>query len=145
VEVTRALDIAIAGGENEFTKYGFRRILAARSMDIVQPDVCAAGGITECKKIAALAQASAISCVPHAWGTAIGLAATVHYLASLPETPMCLFPVSPLLEYEQTFNPFRDLLAKEPIVHKAGFVAVSNKPGLGVEVDRAILDKYRVK
>ena len=145
VEVTRALDIAIAGGENEFTKYGFRRILASRSMDIVQPDVCAAGGITECKKIAALAQASAISCVPHAWGTAIGLAATIHYIASLPDTPMCLFPVPPLLEYEQTFNPFRDLLAKEPIVHKGGFVDVSTKPGLGIEIDRAVLDKYRVK
>lgn len=145
VEVSRALDMATAGGENEFTKYGFRRILAARAMDIVQPDVCAAGGITECKKIAALAQASAIACVPHAWGTAIGLAATVHFLASLPETPMCLFPISPLLEYEQTFNPFRDQLAKEPIVHKGGFVDVSTKPGLGVDVDRAILDKYRVK
>ena len=145
VEVTRALDIAIAGGENEFTKYGFRRILAARSMDIVQPDVCAAGGITECKKIAALAQASATACVPHAWGTAIGLSATIHFLASLPETPMCLFPISPLLEYEQTFNPFRDQLAKEPIVHKGGFVDVSDKPGLGVDIDRAVLDKYRVK
>ena len=145
VEVTRALDIAIAGGENEFTKYGFRRILAARSMDIVQPDVCAAGGITECKKIAALAQASAIACVPHAWGTAIGLAATVHFLASLPDTPMCLFPVPPLLEYEQTFNPFRDELAKEPIVHKGGYVDVLTKPGLGIEIDRAVLDKYRVK
>jgi D-galactarolactone cycloisomerase len=125
VEVSRALDIAIAGGENEFTKYGFRRILAARAMDIVQPDVCAAGGITECKKIAALAQASAIACVPHAWGTAIGLAATIHFLASLPETPMCLFPMPPLLEYEQTFNPFRDQLAREPIMHKGGFVDVS--------------------
>lgn len=145
VEVSRALDMATAGGENEFTKYGFRRILAARAMDIVQPDVCAAGGITECKKIAALAQASAIACVPHAWGTAIGLAATIHFLASLPETPMCLFPISPLLEYEQTFNPFRDQLAKEPIVHKGGFVDVPTKPGLGVDVDRAILDKYRVK
>lgn len=145
VEVSRALDIAVAGGENEFTKYGFRRILAARAMDIVQPDVCAAGGITECKKIAALAQASGIACVPHAWGTAIGLAATIHFLASLPETPMCLFPIPPLLEYEQTFNPFRDLLAKEPIVHQGGFVDVSAKPGLGIEVDRAVLDKYRVK
>ena len=145
VEVSRALDIAVAGGENEFTKYGFRRILAARAMDIVQPDVCAAGGITECKKIAALAQAGAIACVPHAWGTAIGLAATIHFLASLPETPMCLFPIPPLLEYEQTFNPFRDLLAKEPIVHRGGFVDVSTKPGLGIEIDRAVLDKYRVK
>lgn len=145
VEVSRALDIATAGGENEFTKYGFRRILAARAMDIVQPDVCAAGGITECKKIAALAQASAIACVPHAWGTAIGLAATIHYLASLPETPQCLFPISPLLEYEQTFNPFRDQLARVPITHVGGYVDVPMAPGLGIEIDRAILDKYRVK
>ena len=87
LQMTRKLDMAIAGGENEFTKFGFRRILEKRAMDIVQPDVCAAGGITECKKIAALAQASSVQCVPHAWGTAIGLAATMHYLASLPFIP----------------------------------------------------------
>ncbi len=72
IEVSRRLDMAVAGGENEFTKFGFRDILARGAMDIVQPDVCAAGGITECKKIAALAQAHCVQCVPHAWGTAIG-------------------------------------------------------------------------
>ncbi len=56
VEVTRALDMAVAGGENEFTRWGFRDAIARKALDIVQPDVCAAGGITECKKIAALAQ-----------------------------------------------------------------------------------------
>ena len=145
VEVCRALDMAVAGGENEFTKFGFRRILERRAMDIIQPDVCAAGGLTECKKIAALAQAQGVQCVPHAWGTAIGLAATLHYLASLPDTPPCLVPTPPLLEYEQTFNPFRDQLAGAPIAHHQGWVEVPTGPGLGIEIDRSILEKYAVK
>ena len=145
VEVTAKLDMAIAGGENEFTKFGFRRILERRAMDIVQPDVCAAGGITECKKIAALAQASSIQCVPHAWGTAIGLSATMHYLASLPFTPPCLVPVPPMLEYEQTFNPFRDELTSADLRHKGGFVTVPNGPGLGIEINREVLERYKVK
>lgn len=144
VEVTRKLDMAIAGGENEFTKFGFRRILEKRAMDIVQPDVCAAGGITECKKIATLAQAQSIQCVPHAWGTAIGLAATMHYLASLPNTPPCLVPIPPMLEYEQTFNPFRDELSTTSLLHKGGMVDVPTGPGLGIEIDREVLKKYRV-
>jgi D-galactarolactone cycloisomerase len=145
VEVTRALDVAVAGGENEFGKFSFRAILEKRAMDIVQPDVCAAGGLTECKKIAALAQAHSVQCVPHAWGTAIGLAATLHFLASLPDCPPCLVPIPPLLEYEQTFNPFRDQLAGQPFAHDKGFVHVPTGPGLGIEIDRAILERHRVK
>lgn len=144
VEVSRRLDMAVAGGENEFTKFGFREILARRAMDIIQPDVCAAGGLTECKKIAALAQAHAVQCVPHAWGTAIGLAATIHFLASLPETPPCLVPMPPMLEYEQTFNPFRDELSTTPIRHARGWVDVPSGPGLGIEIDARVLDRYRV-
>lgn len=59
-------------------------------MDIVQPDVCAAGGISECRKIATLASAHGVECVPHAWGSAIGLAATLHFLAALPDQPQVL-------------------------------------------------------
>ena len=143
-ELRARLDIAIAGGENEFTKFGFREILAKRAMDIIQPDVCAAGGLTECKKIAALAQAHSVQCVPHAWGTAIGLAATIHYLASLPDTPPCLVPMPPMLEYEQTFNPFRDELSLTKIAHQKGWVDVPAGPGLGIEIDRKVLDRYRV-
>ncbi|WP_020202757.1 MULTISPECIES: mandelate racemase/muconate lactonizing enzyme family protein [Cupriavidus] len=144
VEVSRRLDMAIAGGENEFTKFSFRHLLEKRAMDIVQPDVCAAGGITECKKIATLAQAHSVQCVPHAWGTAIGLAATMHFLASLPNCPPCLVPVHPMLEYEQTFNPFRDELSTTPLTHTRGIVAVPTGPGLGIEIDREVLRKYRV-
>jgi len=144
VEVSRALDMAVAGGENEFTKFSFRAILDKRAMDIIQPDVCAAGGLTECKKIAALAQAAGVQCVPHAWGTAIGLAATLHFIASLPDCPPCLVPIPPLLEFEQTFNPFRDDLAASRITHRTGWVDVPTGPGLGIEIDRDVLKQYRV-
>jgi D-galactarolactone cycloisomerase len=144
VEVTRALDMAVAGGENDFTRWGFRDVIARKAMDIVQPDVCAAGGISECRKIAAMASAHGVECVPHAWGSAIGLAATVQFLAALPDTPPAFRPMSPMLEFEQTPNPLRDHLALEPIVQRGGIVRVPDGPGLGIEVDREVLVRYKV-
>jgi len=144
IEVTRTLDIPIAGGENEFTKFSFRDLIVRRAMDIIQPDVCAAGGITECKKIAAMATAHCVPCIPHAWGTAIGLAATLHFLASLPDCPPCLVPMPPWLEYEQTYNPFRDDLSVHPITHHQGIVDIPTGPGLGIEINHDIIEKYRV-
>jgi len=144
VEVTRALDMAVAGGENDFTRWGFRDVIARKAMDIVQPDVCAAGGISECRKIAAMASAHGVECVPHAWGSAIGLAATVQFLAALPDTPPAFRPMPPMLEFEQTPNPLRDHLAKDPIVQHRGIVRVPEGPGLGIEVDRAVLAQYKV-
>ncbi len=144
VEVTRALDMAVAGGENDFTRWGFRDLIARKAMDIVQPDLCAAGGFSECRKIAALASAFGVECVPHAWGSAIGLAATIQFLAALPDQPPAFRPMPPMLEFEQTPNPLRDQLAREPIVQREGVVAVPRGPGLGIEIDRAVLERYKV-
>jgi len=144
VEVTRALDMAVAGGENEFTRWGFRDLVVRKAMDIVQPDVCAAGGISECRKIATLASAHGVECVPHAWGSAIGLAATLHFLAALPDQPPSFRPMPPLLEFEQCENPFRDLLSREPITLNRGKVKIPTRPGLGIDIDRSVLDRYRV-
>jgi len=144
VEVTRALDMAVAGGENEFTRWGFRDLVVRKAMDIVQPDVCAAGGISECRKIAALASAHGVECVPHAWGSAIGLAATLQFLAALPDQPPSFRPMPPLLEFEQCENPFRDHLSVEPIVQLRGQVKIPAGPGLGIEIDRTVLNRYRV-
>ncbi|MCW5745982.1 MAG: mandelate racemase/muconate lactonizing enzyme family protein [Alphaproteobacteria bacterium] len=144
VEVTRALDVAVAGGENDFTRWGFRDIIARKAMDIVQPDLCAAGGFSECRKIATLASAFGVECVPHAWGSAIGLAATVQFLAALPDQPPALRPMPPMLEFEQTPNPLRDHLATTPIAQKGGVVKVPGGPGLGIEIDRKVLQQYKV-
>jgi D-galactarolactone cycloisomerase len=144
VEVTRALDMAVAGGENDFTRWGFRDLIARKAMDIVQPDLCAAGGFSEARKIAALASAFGVECVPHAWGSAIGLAATIQFLAALPDQPPAFRPMPPMLEFEQTPNPLRDQLAREPIVQRGGLVAVPQGPGLGIEIDAKVLAQYKV-
>lgn len=144
VEVTRSLDMAVAGGENEFTRWGFRDLVVRKAMDIIQPDVCAAGGISECRKIATLASAHGVECIPHAWGSAIGLAATLHFLAALPDQPPSFRPMPPLLELEQCENPFRDLLSVEPILQKDGKVQIPTGAGLGIEINRSVLDRYRV-
>lgn len=144
VEVTRALDMAVAGGENEYTRWGFRDIVTRKAMDIVQPDVCAAGGFSECRKIAALATAHGVECVPHAWGSVIGVAATLHFIAALPDQPPSFRPMPPLFEFEQCENPFRDHLATNPIVQHKGVVAIPTGAGLGIEIDRGVLAKYSV-
>ncbi len=144
VEVTRALDMAVAGGENEYTRWGFKDIVSRKAMDIIQPDVCAAGGISECRKIAALATAHGVECVPHAWGSVIGVAATLHFLAALPDQPPSFRPTPPLFEFEQCENPFRDHLALEPITQSKGVVVIPTGAGLGIEIDRAVLKKYSV-
>jgi D-galactarolactone cycloisomerase len=142
--VSQALDMAVAGGENDFTRWGFRDIIAKKAMDIVQPDVCAAGGISEMRRIATLASAFGVECVPHAWGSAIGLAATIQFLAALPDQPPAFRPMPPMLEFEQTPNPLRDDLAREPIRQVRGMVKVPEGPGLGIEVDRDVLAKWKV-
>jgi D-galactarolactone cycloisomerase len=144
IEVTRALDMAVAGGENDFTRWGFRDIIARKAMDIVQPDLCAAGGFSECLKIATLASAHGVECVPHAWGSAIGLAATVQFIAALPDQPPAWRSMPPMLEFEQTPNPLRDRLAREPIVQRNGIISVPDSPGIGIEVDRDVLAQFKI-
>jgi D-galactarolactone cycloisomerase len=140
-----ALTIPIAGGECEFTRFGFREILATRAIDIVQPDTCSAGGLSECKKIADMAAAYGIRYVPHVWGTGIALAAALQLLAVLPPlTPPSLKPMGPMLEFDRTEHPIRQSLLVEAIEHQNGTVAVPEGPGLGVDVNREALRQFSI-
>ncbi|MBD0275121.1 MAG: mandelate racemase/muconate lactonizing enzyme family protein [Acetobacteraceae bacterium] len=143
-EVRRALTIPVAGGEAEFTRFGFRALLAERAVDVLQPDVCAAGGLSECKKIADMASAFGVRCNPHVWGTGVALAAALQLLAVVPHNPPGLFPEEPMLEFDRSEHPIRQAVLATPIEHRAGRVAVPAGPGLGIEVDRAALERFRV-
>jgi D-galactarolactone cycloisomerase len=66
-----------------------------------------------------------------------------RFLASLPDCPPCLVPIPPMLEYEQTFNLFRDQLCGAPIAHAGGWAGIPSGPGLVIEIDRGVLDRYR--
>ena len=141
--VKSALAIPVAGGECEFTRLGFRDLLASRAIDIIQPDICAAGGLTECKKIADMAEAFGVRYNPHVWGTGIAIAASLQLLAVLPShTPTSLKALEPMLEFDRTEHPIRQALLTQPIEHVRGIVRVPDGPGLGIEVDRAALQRF---
>lgn len=144
-DVRAALDIPIAGGEAEFTRWGYRQLVVDRCMDILQPDVCAAGGISECKKIADIANAFGVRVNPHVWGTGVGLAASLQLIATLPHNPPCLFPLEPLLEFDCSEHPIRMAVLRSPIVQRGGRVEIPAAPGLGIEIDRAALDRFRAE
>jgi D-galactarolactone cycloisomerase len=143
-EVRRALSIPIAGGENEHTLYGFRQLLAARCVDVAQPDIGSAGGFTACRHILALAQAHGVQVNPHVWGSAIAQAAAVQLIAAVPVAHHSVFAQEPILEYDRSSHPFRAQLVAQPIEHVDGWVEVPARPGLGVEVNRDVLEHYRV-
>jgi D-galactarolactone cycloisomerase len=132
----------VAAGENLFGKIGYRRWVSEGALDILQPDLCSSGGFTECKKIAALAQAWNTEVVPHVWGSGIGLAASLQLIATLPPTPLSLNPEEPMLEYDTSSHPFRVDLIGGAISTVNGKVPVPRGPGIGVEVDRGVLERY---
>jgi D-galactarolactone cycloisomerase len=144
--VKAALSIPIAGGECEFTRFGFRELLVSRAVDIIQPDTCAAGGLSECKKIADMAEAFGVRYNPHVWGTGIAIAASLQLLAVVPtHTPTSLAPVEPMLEFDRTEHPIRQAILTSPIEHDGGVVRVPRGPGLGIEVNRDALVRFAAR
>jgi L-alanine-DL-glutamate epimerase and related enzymes of enolase superfamily len=142
-EVKSACSIPVAGGECEFTRFGFRDVLTSRAMDIIQPDTCAAGGLSECRKIADMAEAFGVRYNPHVWGTGIAIAASLQLLAVLPShTPLSLAPLEPMLEFDRTEHPMRQAILTRPIEHVGGTVAVPDGPGLGIQIDREALARF---
>jgi D-galactarolactone cycloisomerase len=145
IEVNRALDLPIAGGEAEHSRYGFKRLLSERAVDIVQPDLTVAGGFTECQRIAALASTWGIRYVPHVWGSAVGLAASLQLIAALPPATQSLFPLEPILEFDRTPNVFRDRLTNERPTLDDGWVDIPDAPGLGIEIREELIREYMIQ
>jgi len=129
-----ALDVAVAGGECH-APADFDRLFAANGLDIAQPDVCIVGGLTPAKRIATRARHHGVGVVPHVWGTPVGLAASLHLIATLDGTPW--------LEFDRSPNPLRDELAADPFAAEDGRVDVPSGAGLGVEIDADALGRYR--
>ncbi|MCD6296101.1 MAG: mandelate racemase/muconate lactonizing enzyme family protein, partial [Deltaproteobacteria bacterium] len=141
-ELRKRTSIPIAGGECEFLRAGFLNLFKNRSVDIAQPDICAAGGITEVKKIAGFAQAFGVELTPHCWGAGIALSAALHFMSNWDVIPGRLREPEPLLEFDRTENPLREELVKPQFVVKDGRITAPEHPGLGVDIDETILRKY---
>lgn len=147
LEVKAALPMAIAGGENLRTRYEFKPYLTRRAYDIVQPDVMHCGGITEMQRICAMANACGIQVNPHVWGSPVMIAATLHLAATLPPCPPAHnalpYLQEPVMEFDRTPNTIRQTICAVPFEHEDGFVRVPTGPGLGIEVDEAVVERLR--
>ena len=144
LEIKRNTPIFIAGGECEYTRYGFRDLINRRVVDILQPDLCACGGFTEMMKIIAMASATNLPVMPHVWGTNVGLAASLQLFATLPRFPERRFPMDPFFEYDRSPHPLRDGVTLEKFGMDAGYLPIPDRPGLGVNLDMDFIKRYVV-
>lgn len=136
-KLAHALDMAIAGGESEFTRWAFKDLMAREAIDIIQPDLGRCGGFTEARKIAAVASAFDVPVAPHTGASsAVSIAAAIQWAAALPN--MLTF------EYMYPPNPLREQLLLEPLpaVEKSCLRVLQN-PGLGVELDPKALARFK--
>lgn len=145
--VRDSLDIAIAGGEAEFTRWGFLDLIAGGCVDIAQPDLCVCGGFSEFQKIFALASSHGVPVIPHVWGSGVAQAAALHAIAALPPMPHTANPVplqnEPVVEFDRNHNPLRDELLVTPLrIGNDGRVPVPQGAGLGIEIDETVLARY---
>ena len=141
-ELRRRISIPVAGGECEYLLAGFRHLLASRCVDIAQPDICGAGGLTETKRIAALAYAFQTNLIPHSWGTGIAFAAGLHLVSTLDIVPGRLRMPEAMLEMDRSESALRKNLTHPKFALDDGFVAVPDAPGLGIDVDPDYLAHY---
>lgn len=124
----------IAVGENLHMSYAFENFIVRGAVDFIQPDVARAGGITEIKKITALASKHKVPVSFHTWGDGVALAASVHLAAALKD---CI-----VMELDYTYNPLREELLREPFKVSNGYLIPPEKPGLGIELNRDALENF---
>ncbi len=135
VELTRVSPVPIAAGEVLTRRQSFQPWIERRAVDILQPDCTKNGGLSESRRIAWAAYDHNIRLVPHGWNTVVGLAADLQLSAAMP-----------IASYVEYLTPcaYIDELAAEPIVlDDEGFLTIPDRPGLGIDIDREKLKRFR--
>lgn len=134
-EVRCAIRLPVVTGEELYTKTEFREVFERQAADILNPDVCACGGILELKEIAAMAEPYMVAMAPHNYNsTTVGLAATLQVCAAIPN-----FLIT---EYFVNFTDCGDAISRTPIRVEDGFIALPTAPGLGIDLDEEALARF---
>jgi L-alanine-DL-glutamate epimerase-like enolase superfamily enzyme len=128
--------VRMSTGENEFGLQGFEEWMRRDAVDIVQPDTCRCGGITEAWRVAELATARGLGVAPHTWSDAVAMTANAQIVAATPR--------GITVEIDRTGNPFIDELLTEPLTVHDGMLRLSDAPGLGITLRQATIDRYRI-
>lgn len=124
----------IAGAEREWDRRGYEEVIRSETLDVLGCDVGRVGGISGALQVIEMVEAAGLWFNSHAWSSAINTAASIALSAS---TPRCL-----LQELKPDESPMQQELVQEPIMAHQGYVSVSKRPGLGIEVNEAVLAKY---
>jgi L-rhamnonate dehydratase len=132
-----ATTVRIAAGENEDSENGFRELVEHARVDVLQPDLSRCGGFTVGQRIAELGQLADVEIVPHCFSSGVLVAASLHFAACLDRATYCEYPV--------TGSPLVDELVGGSFAPIDGVCAVPQGPGLGVELDEAMLSRFRVE
>ena len=141
-ELRTKTTIPIAGGECEYLRFGFQTLLQSKSVDIVQPDICGSGGLTEAKRIATLASIYGVEIVPHTWGTGIAISAAAHFIANLDTMPGRLRTPDCYMELDRTENGLRDKVTIIDMEVIDGEIKISDAPGLGFTINEEALQEH---
>lgn len=137
--------VPLASGEADALRVGFRELIARRLLDVVQPDVTTCGGLAEAKAIVRMAQTWNLRFSPHVWGGAVALAAALQLVAATPPHPHVAREAAPVLfEYDRGPNALRDELLATPLEVEGDRIAIPTGPGLGIELDWAAVERYRI-
>ena len=133
-EVRRSTSIPIAAGESEFTRHDFLRLIEARAVDIVQPDLAICGGLSEAQRIASIASAANLRLAAHLWAGAPAFAAGLHLSSA--------HPAAFILEYSMGANPMIHDLIEERFEVVDGHLVIPDRPGLGITPRADFIERH---
>src|SRR4028119_1316819 len=139
-KITDSTSTPICAGENHYLAYGFRRLLEIGAVDIVMPDLQKAGGLSEGQRIANLANLYYVPFAPHMVASFLGAMASAHVCASVPN-----FLILEWQSYFHTDPMFKDIITYDGKWVENSFMTVSDKPGIGVEINEEGMKKYATK
>lgn len=128
--VKERTQIPLSGAEHEYTRWGFRRFIEAEALDVLQPDIYWAGGLSETLKIAAYASVHDLVVIPHGHSTPAGL----HF--SLAQSPI----LTPYQEFLVKWNAINQHFLAHPLVPQNGSLGLPTQPGLGMDLDPAKIE-----
>ena len=137
-EVAQKINIPIATGERLHTIYEFQMLLTRNAVQYVRPDVCMCGGITHAKKIAALAEAHHVDVVPHNPLSPVSTAACIQIAACIPNFALQEFPTG-------EDRPPKNEIVVQTLEVEDGFIIISDKPGIGIELAEDAMEKHPFK
>ena len=133
-ELRARVNCSIAGGEGVSSIEEARAFLHGRAVDVLQPDATIAGGLTQCRTIAALALAEHVDIVMHSWGAAASQMANLHFSLANPS--------STLVEYCRVPSAFRENLFTEPLRMVNGAIEPPRSHGLGIQLSDDVINRY---